>query len=109
MAIEHDLPGFLHAAAAEIDALGNAQDRALRAQAPADAARHAQQHGIAILGQRGLHAWMKMEADDKALARAAGQAILAAQILAVGSQEKLPRMGQAMALLVAVMARRDPL
>src|SRR6185437_7277178 len=109
MAVEHHLLRFPELAAAEIDALGQAHHRALRAQAPADAAGEAQQHRAAVLGERSLHLRVEMEADGEALTRFAGDAVLAAQILAIAREEELTRMGDAEGRLIAVMTRRDPL
>src|SRR5690348_18503755 len=95
MAIENHLPRLLGAAGAYINALGDAQHRTLHPEAPTRAAREAEEHGVAILGERRLHGRMQVEADRKALAGAAGEAILAAQILAVGAEEQLPRVRKA--------------
>src|SRR5215831_1420787 len=52
---------------------------------------------------------MEMEADGKSLSRASGKAILAAQIVAIGSEKELAGMDEAEGRLVAVMARLEPL
>src|SRR5256885_14715566 len=67
VALEHDLLRLSDLAGAEVDALGEAQHRALGAQAPPGAARKPQQGGTAVLRQRGLHGWVQVEADGEAL------------------------------------------
>src|SRR5581483_3991699 len=109
MPVEHHLLRFPAFAAAQIDAFAEAHHRALRAEPKARAARQAQQHGAALLRQRRLHQRMEMEADGKSLARAPGEAVLAAQILAIGGEKELARMGKPEGRLVAVMARLEPL
>src|SRR5215470_6768551 len=49
VALEHDLLGLSDLPSAEVDALGEAQQRTLDAQAPAGAARKPQQRGVAVL------------------------------------------------------------
>src|SRR6185312_10746573 len=60
---EHDLLRFLGLAGAEIDAVGEAHLRALRAQAKADAAGQAEERGGAVLDERDLYRRVEVEAD----------------------------------------------
>ena len=52
---------------------------------------------------------MQMKAHRERVAGAAGQLVLAAHVVAVGSEIKLARVGQPEALAIAVMAAGDPL
>src|SRR5438067_13045890 len=109
MTVEHHLLRLARLTATQIDAFGEAHHRAVRAEAKSRASRQAQQHGAALLRERCLHHRMEMEADGEGLARASGEAILAAQILAVGGKEELARMDEREGGFIAVMARLEPL
>src|SRR5260221_2344770 len=114
LAAEDDLLRLLHLAGTEIDALGEAHLRALRAQAQTASARQAEEGGAALLDERDLDGRMVGEADREARARRsglalpAGQIVLAAQIVAVGGEEELARMGQAELGGITVMRGADP-
>src|SRR5205823_118415 len=98
-----------HIASAEIDALAHADLRPGCAQPPRGAARQPQQRAAAILDQRGFDRRVEVEAHRKWRAGAAGQLVLAAQIVAVAREVKLPGVGHAKARAVAVVAGGDPL
>jgi len=89
MAVEQDLLRLPRRVRSGIDALAEAQDRTLGAQSPAPAIRQQQLHGIALGLQRRLDRGMEVEAHNEAAAGPAGQRILAAQVVAVGGEEKL--------------------
>src|SRR5260221_638916 len=69
LAAEDDLLRLLHLAGTEIDALGEAHLRALRAQAETGPARQAEEGGAALLDERDLDGRMEVEADREARPR----------------------------------------
>src|ERR1700689_882988 len=108
-AAQYHLLAAAQGAGSEIDALGQIDRRARRLEAPAVAARQAQQHAARRSG-RGLNFGMEMETDGEAAARApragcALEPVLAAQILAVGRQIDLAAVDQAESRAIGVMAR----
>src|SRR5437762_838013 len=106
---QHDLLGFFCLARAEVDALAEAHRGARRAYAPYRAARQPQHRRAIVGGERRLDRGMQMKAHCELDARAAGQLVLAAQIVAVGGQIELARIGQTKARLVQIVPRHEPL
>src|ERR1700677_3450116 len=108
MAVEQDLLSLLRRARAGIDSLAHAEHPALRAQSPLAAVRQQQDDRVALGLQRRRDGGMEVEAHDEAAAGSAGERILAAEIVAVSGEKKLPPMGQTEFRLVAVMRRGGP-
>src|SRR5205823_2895879 len=106
---QHDLLGLFCLARAEIDALAEAHRGTRRAYAPYRAARQPQHRRAIVGGERRLDRGMQMKAHGELDARAAGQLVLAAQIVAVGGQIELARIGQTKARLVQIVPRHEPL